>query len=167
MYVHKSCTFYLLCSLRGARARQLTTTTTTATIVLEIQIQKLQNVHSGTTNLLWVHGGMEMVAVYPIYCFIVLQFTGNQNATQSKCRINEGFPPTRFPRLDGAACWAEYAVKPSCFVCCCCCIVAASQKSWQLYWVEENNLLSNSNIFYCLLHSIISQKCHEKPWRII
>lgn len=42
MYVHKSCTFYLLCSLRGARARQLTTTTATATIVLEIQIQKLQ-----------------------------------------------------------------------------------------------------------------------------
>lgn len=39
MYVHKSCTFYLLCSLRGARARQLTTTTSTATIVLEIQIQ--------------------------------------------------------------------------------------------------------------------------------
>lgn len=108
MYVHKSCTFYLLCSLRGARARQLTTTTTTtATIVLEIQIQT-----EAAKRPLWDHqlamgpwgDGNALCTQFIASLFCNLLAIKMQRKANVELMKAFPLPSTPFPRLDGAAC---------------------------------------------------------------
>lgn len=100
---------FIYCAVWEARA-----TTTTATIVLEIQIQT-----EAAKRPLWDHqlamgpwgDGNALCTQFIASLFCNLLAIKMQRKANVELMKAFPLPSTPFPRLDGAACWAEYAVK--------------------------------------------------------